>query len=171
MHIKKYKQFKFKINSYYPTCPNQEYPIAHVAMFFHNAFPYIYRMGTFDFIEQLNTKYKNGMKFEMIELSIDNDNNLFYINESAERSIQKITPEIENLLESDSVIELCKQNFLRHVIITKNNLTHLLLTWEKFVDKKLPYILIYLDDSNWYETLSFEREEAMREFITQHTQE
>ncbi len=170
MRIKQYKQFQFKINSYYPTSPNQEYPIAHIAMFFYNGFRYIYRIGTLNFIEQLNTKYKNGMKFEMIELSIDNDKNLVYIHESTERSLQAITPEIEDLLEHDSAIELCQQNFLRHIIITKNNLIHLLFKWDDFVKKQVPYFLIYLDDKDWYETISFETEEAMKQFVEDHLQ-
>ena len=170
MHIKQYKKFKYQFNNYSLLNIEREYPISYVAIFFYDAFPYIYRYKTTDFIDKLKTTYEDGMSSEMIELTLDNKNDLAYISELFEESVQEITPEIDQLLETESTIELCRRNIVGHTTMTKENLFHLLLKCTQLVDKKAPYILIYLDDKDWYDSLPFETQEAMEQFVADHTQ-
>lgn len=142
--------------------------IDYVAIFFTNGFPYIYRNGTTEFINKLKTIYKDGMSFEMIELSLDNENNLAYMSEPYDWSKKEITPEIEQLINTESTIALCHRNFLGYAVMTKENLFHLFLIWKQYLDKKAPYILMYLDNNNWYDSVSFDTEESMNQFLTGH---
>ena len=170
MYIKQYKKFKYQFNNYSLLNIKREYPISYVAIFFYDAFSHIYGYNTHKFIQKLKSLDQNGMSSEMIELTLDNKNNLAYISELFEESAQEITPEIDQLLETESTIELCHRNIVGHTVMTKENLFHLLLKWTELVDKKAPYILIYQDEKNWYDSLPFDTQEAMEEFVADHTQ-
>lgn len=170
MHIKEFIKCEFDTNGYYPTYSNNMQSITYIAIFFYDGFPHIYRNKTTDFIAKLKTTYKDGMSSEMIELTLDNKNDLAYISELFEESAQEITPEINQLLETESTIELCRRNIVGHAVMTKENLFHLLLKWTELVDKKAPYILIFLNDKDWYDSLPFDTQEDMEQFVADHTQ-
>ncbi len=170
MNIKEFIKCELKDKrSYHVLYPGNMENIDYVAIFFAYGFPYIYRNGVAEFIKKLKTIYKEGMNFEMIELSLDNENNLAYISESYDCSKKEITSEIELLINTESTIELCHKNFIGHATLTQENLFHLLLTWEQLRNKKDPYILIYLDDNNWYDSASFDTEKSMNQFLADHT--
>lgn len=171
MYIKQYKKFKLQFGHYSLLNIQREDQISYVAMFFYDGFPYINRFGSADFIEKLKTVYNHGMSFEVIELSMDNENNLAYISEPCDDIRLKMTPELDQFIktESISIIKLCQRGFVGHAVMTQENLFHLMLTWEKFVDKQMPYILIYRDDKDQYDSLSFDSQKAMEKFLADRT--
>jgi hypothetical protein len=170
MNIKQYKKIKFQFNDYSLLNIQSEYPISYIAIFFDDAFRHIYRYGTMEFVEKLKTNNRSGMSSEMISLDIDNEHNLAYISEPYDNSQKEITPEIQQLINNESTIELCHKNFIGYVVMGQENLFYLLLKWAELCDGKVPFILLYLDDENWYDSLSFETHEAMDRFVADNLQ-
>ena len=167
MYIKQKKDLQFKSINFYPLNPNRENSISFIYLFFHDAFHYVYRSGINEFIE----KNREGMSFEMIELSIDNHNDLIYLSESWHSYKNKpTTPEIERLLEEENFIKLCKMGFLDYVVMTKENFIHILFAWDKILHQLPPFALLYQDDKDWYDVLPFDTQEAMEQFVADHRQ-
>jgi len=171
MNIKEFIICELDDNSYYPVYPGNMENIDYVAIFFNDGFRYVYRDGASTFIEKLKTIYKDGMNFERIELSLDNENDLAYMSEPYDWSKKEITPEIDALIETQSTIELCHRDFLGYVVMTKENLFYLLLKWEELCNKKDLYILIYKDDKDLYDSTSFDSKELMNMFLAEHGQQ
>jgi hypothetical protein len=170
MYIKQSKQLKFKINKYYSLDILNQYPITLITRFFNDGFNHIHLFGTRKYIEKFKNRKSSGICFEIIELTIDSKSNLAYISEIWRDSTQEVTPEIDQLIENDAIIELCRINFIKYTVMSEDNLFHLLLAWEEFVNKEVPYILLYQDDQDWYDSLAFESQETMEKFIADHTQ-
>jgi len=170
MYINEFIKYELGKNNYYPQNFNKNQNIIYLEMFFDEAFPHIRLFETINFIKDINDYPYDRFLFELVELSIDELYGLIYIYESCRTydSKQK-TPEIEELLEEDNFIELCKIGFLDYIIITKDNFIHLLLAWDKVVDIRQSFALLYLDDKDWYDVLSFDSKEAMDKFVTAHT--
>ena len=136
------------------------------------SFSYIGRHDVLDFIEKMKTMYKDGISFEMVDISIDNNNDLVYFSESYHTYNSKpMTPEIEELLEEDNLIKLCKMGFLGYIVMTKENFIHLLLIWAKTLNQLSPFALLYKDESNWFDVLPFDSQEAMEKFVADHTKQ
>ena len=127
-------------------------------------------MKIINFIENMHNIYKDGLLFELVYVSIDNDNQLVYFSESYDDYCNKPQkPEINKLLENENFIELCKMDWLEYNVMTKNNFIHLLFAWDKIVDTLPPFALLYQDDQGWYDVLSFDTQETMEQFIADHT--
>jgi len=169
MNIKQYKKFKFQYNDYSLLNIKSEYPISYIAIFFYDAFRHIYKSGTIKFINKLKNYEESGINSEMIELNLEKQNNLAYISEPYDNSTKKITPEINDLIEKQSTIELCHKNFIGYTILTQNNLFYLFIKWKEIIDNKDPFFLLYLDDNDWYDVEPFDTQEAMEQFIVDHT--
>ena len=171
MYIKQNQQFELELNKYFPVgnllFPFQ-YSISYAGLLFYEGRFYIYRSGAKEFIDQLKNKNRSGIAFEQIELTIDYTSDLAYISETVDFN-REVTPEIHQLIESDNIIELCHRKFLNYTTMTQENLYHLLLTWEKLIDNGASFVLIYLDDKDWYDSLSFDSKEAMGKFVADHT--
>jgi len=172
MNIKEFVKFELDDNSYYPQYENKIQNINYLAIFFYDGFPHIYnRDGTLDFVEKLKNFEQDGMSSEMIELSLDNENNLVYVSEPFDWSQKEITPEIQHLINTEATIELCLKGFIEYVVMTKENLFYLLLKWAELYDKDDSYILIYKDDKDWYDSTSFDSQESMNAFLAEHGQQ
>lgn len=173
MQIKQTAQLEFDINfnRFFPAKRPINKPISFVYLFFLNGSARIYRSGVENFIEELKTVYREGMNFEMIELSLDYENKLAYINEPFDNSKKEITPEIDALIESQATVELCRRDFMGYAVMTQDNLFHLLRAWNEILHKNSLFALIYLDDKDWYDVLPFETQETMEKFVANHTEE
>ena len=126
--------------------------------------------GVRSFIDAINSYSKDGMSFELIEITIDNQSNLVYINESYDPHDPKFdTPEINKLLEEENFIAVCKMGLLAYNVMTKDNFIHLLFAWDEMLATLPPFALLYQDDQGWYDVMPFESQEEMDEFIAQHT--
>jgi len=174
MIIQKYDMIVLKLDSFsnfdISSITNSVDNLYYIRMFFIYFFGYIRRNGVFDFIEKLKTIYKNGMEFEFVYITIDNKNEQVYFSEGYyDYRKRKTTEKIEKLLEEENFIELCKIGFLDYIIMTKDNFIHLLLTWDKILDQLPPFALLYQDDKNWFEVLPFDSQEAMEQFIANHS--
>jgi len=173
MNIKEFIICELKNNSYYHVLyPGNMENIDFVAIFFDDAFPHIYnRDGTLDFVEKLKKFELDGMSSEMIELTIDDEKNLAYMNQPFDWSQKEITPEIQDLINTEATLELCHKNFLGYAVMTKENLFYLLLKWAELYDKDDPYILIYKDHKDWYDSTSFDSKKLMNVFLAEHGQQ
>ncbi len=141
----------------------------YITTFLRDAFNYI-QLKKLSTLQKLEVWFEDGMEFDNIDISIDHENNLVYLSEGwYDYKDKSTTPEIEELFEQGNLIKLCKMNFLKYITMTKNNFFNLILNWAQLVDKKAPYILIYLDDKDWYDSLPFDTQEAMEQFVADHT--
>ena len=166
MYIKYKDMYRFEISRYFTLDRMNQGELYWITMFLNYGFSTIRRCGVLNFIE----KYKYGMLFEDVNLNIDNENDLVYFSESYYTYENKpTTPEIEELLEKEDFIQLCKIGFLDYVVMTKENFIHLLLAWDKIINQLPPFALLYLDDKNWYDVLPFDSQEAMEKFVADHT--
>ncbi|AXK61035.1 hypothetical protein [Candidatus Chromulinivorax destructor] len=173
MKIKQTAQLRFNIifNRFFPAKRTINKPISFIYLFFLDATGAIYGAGVENYIEELKTIYREGMNFQMIELSLDYENQLAYINEPFDNSKKEITPEIDALIESQATVELCRRDFMGYAVMTQDNLFHLLRAWNKILHKNSLFALIYLDDKDWYDVLPFDTQEAMEKFVADHTQQ
>lgn len=175
MYIKESVNFELKTikyfpigNLYYPL----EYSISYIELLFFEGFAHIRLYGTKEYIEKFKNKIRTGVTFEEIEFTIDYEHDLVYIHETFYHTDKEdVTPEIFQLIESDAAIELCHRNFVGYTTMSQENFYQLLLTWEKIVDDRAPFLLIYLDDKGWYDSLPFDSQEAMDKFVADHTQQ
>ena len=172
MYIKQNKKLQFRSIDFYPLNPRRENSISFIYLFFHDAYVYIQRQGVTEYINKLNSIHKGMLEYEMVDVGIDNINNLIYLCEGwYDYHNKPTTPEIDALLESENIVELCHIKFLEYAVMTKENFIHLILSWDKIWNQKLiVFILLYQNEHDWYDILPFETEEAMDQFIADHTQ-
>ena len=168
-------QFKFENYKYFPcdslsiTCQNS---ISCIALLLFDGFTHIRVRGTAKKIEKFKNKIEVGAMFEKIEFTIDYEHDLVYIHDTFyDTEKDDVTPEIFQLIEDDAAIELCHRNFIGYTTMSQENFYQLLLTWDKIVDDRAPFLLIYLDDKGWYDSLPFDTQEAMEKFVADHTQQ
>ena len=127
--------------------------------------------NVFNFIKAIETYSKDGMSFELVEITIDNQNNLVYFSESwYDYKDKPTTPEVKILLEEENFIKLCKMGFLDYIVMTKDNFMHILFAWDNILNQLPPFALLYQDDKNWYDVLPFDTQESMEQFVVDHTQ-
>jgi len=72
-------------------------------------------------------------------------------------------------MSASKIIQLCHEKSLDYNIMTKDNFIYLLTQWNKIVDQLLPFALLYIDENNWYDVLPFDTQEAMEQFVADHT--
>ena len=171
INIKQYDMYQLEINNYYSLDRLlQNTNVSYLRMFLLYSFGHIKLIKTIEFIKGLKTNYKDGIHFEEVNIDIDNQNNLVYFSESWYTYNDKpTTPEIERLLEEENFIQLCKIGFLDYIVMTKDNFIYILLAWDKIVDTKSPFALLYQDDKDWYNVLPFDTQDAMEQFVADHT--
>ena len=173
MIIKQSEQLRYNsgFNAYFPFKPGFQTSTSLINIFFLDGFGYLKRGGELIFMQKIERMLQHGIGFENIDVSIDHINNLVYISEIYYDKNKPTTDEIENLLDEENKIELCKIGFLEHVILTKENFIHIILSWDKATNQRSPFALLYQDDKNWYDVLPFDKQEAMEIFVADHTQQ
>ena len=128
---------------------------------------------SFGYIKKHNKKtfFKNGISFDFVDINIDHKRKLTYLSESWHNYKDKpTTPEIEKLLEEGNFIKLCEAGFLDHITMKKDNFIHILFAWDKILDQQSPFALLYQDDKDWFDVKPFDTQEAMEQFVADHTQ-
>jgi hypothetical protein len=68
-------------------------------------------------------------------------------------------------------LQLCQNKISKNAILSKDNFISLLTKWSDFYDVKKSFVLLYLDDKDWYDVLPFDSQETMEKFVADHTQE
>ena len=174
MKIQQYKQFQLKNNEYgFPGTTYYQNPISYVELFLYRSSGHIYRKGgPAAFLNSLVIR-KNGecgMTFDMVDLNVDIQNNLIYLGEIFDAYEANMTDEEFNIKYNNmNALQLCQNNITDCAVMTKDNFIHLLTVWLKFYDTMPPFVLLYLDDKNWYDLLPFDSKEIMAKFIADHT--
>ena len=178
MHIKQYEKFEFKSQfNIYSNFGNSHFqnPISHVQFFLNDCYGYVRRAGGpikfFANLQAPNGEW--GMGFNELDLSVDIKKNLVYISELFFASnYQDIMTEEEFNIKSDemSSLELYQSNILDSAVMSKDNFIHLLFAWDKILNQTPCFVLLYLDDKDWYDVLPFETQESMEKFIADHTE-
>ena len=176
MQIKKYKAFEFEIQrKRYGLFGNLHYqnPISHVQFFLYDCYGYVHRAGgPIQFLNSLKSQYGDwGVTFEMVDLNVDIENNLVYLGEIFDPYEHGMTEQEFNIKYNNmNALQLCQNNIIDCAVMTKDNFVHLLTNWGKFYHIMSPFILLYLDEKNWYDVLPFDSKEAMDKFVVDHTQ-
>ena len=60
---------------------------------------------------------------------------------------------------------LCQKQLVKHTLIGQENFIHVILAWTKYWQQSIPFVLLYLNDKDWYDILPFETEEDNLETI------
>jgi len=56
------------------------------------------------------------------------------------------------------------------VHLTKDNFFYILRTWNKYLEENPPFLLLYQDENDWFDILSFQSKEEMDRFVKNHTE-
>ena len=173
MIIKQSKQLEYDeaFKSFFPFKPSLQTPISLINIFFLDGFGHLKRGGQLIFMQKIENLLMHGMGFENVRVTIDTLNSLVYISEVYYDKNKPTTDEIEKLLDEQNEIELCKMGFLEHVILTKENFLHIILSWDKASNQRSPFALLYQDENGWFDILPFNSSEAMEKFVADHTQQ
>jgi len=173
MKIKQSGQLIYSFGSYSPvkhpnTAPINA-PIYYLYLFLLEAYGRVLRQGIMEFMKEIYESQCNRL-YESFALKVDTQNNLIYLIEDSDYYDSKInTPELDELAEEGDLVELCRRGVADHAVLTKENFLYLLLKWEKIVQTSDSFLLLYLDDKNWYDSEPFDSLQAMEKFIADHT--
>lgn len=173
MKIKQTAQLEFDINfnRFYPVNLPINMPISFVYLFILDASGYALKKGISAYIKILESIGNDACQYEEINICLDRQTNLIYIFEGwHDYKGKSTTHKIEQLLEEENFVQLCRMNFLKYAAMTKENFIHFLLALEKIILQGSPFILLYLDDKGWYNVLPFETQKAIKQFIADNTQ-
>jgi len=177
MKIQQYAIFEFKtqLNTYGNVAHSHyQTEISHVETFLYDAVGYVYRKGgPKDFLDSFIVLENGdcGITFDLVDLNIDRVNNIVYLGQVFDAYEVKMTDEEFNRTYNNmNALQLCQNNIVDCAAMTRENFIKLLTTWGQLVQKKSAYILLYLDDQNWYDALPFDSKEAMEQFIADHVQ-
>lgn len=173
MKIQQYKRFELDVDRY-SLAANSHYqnPISYVEYFLHYCSGYARRAGgPIPFLNSLrDPNGQDGMTYEMVDLNIDNQNDLVYLGEVFGPYEENMTDEEFNIKYNNmNALQLCQNNITDCAFMTKDNFINLLTKWSHFYDTKEPFVLLYLDDKNWYDVLTFDTKEVMAKFVADHT--
>ena len=174
MYIKEFVKFELSENVYYPLYLQQLFNIGYIAAFYSEGFRNLKRYKILNSLESLESFFQDGIVFDYDSghITIDYTTNLVYFSQSYYDYRNKPTTlHIEELLTESKWVDLCKIGFFRYTTMTKDNFYYLIPTWDKIIDQLPPFALLYLDDKEWYDVLPFETQEAMEQFVADHTNE
>ncbi|MBV8661346.1 MAG: hypothetical protein JO129_04345 [Candidatus Dependentiae bacterium] len=166
MFIQKYDMYQLYDQRYSLLNKKSISNLYYLTIFLLWRFGYVTSDGVLNFVE----KYKHGISFEEVDINIDDENDLVYFSESwYDYKNKPTTPEIDQLLEEENFIKLCKIGFLDYIVMTKDNFIHLLLAWDNILKQLPPFALLYLDDKDWFDIMPFQTQEEMEQFVADHT--
>lgn len=173
MKIKQCAQLKFSFGYFspakHPYITSVNSSIYYVYAFFMSGIGYVLRQGIMEYIQDMNETGDNFI-YNMVTVSFDNKHNLVYLSDELRNYEKQInTPELNQLADDGKIVELCRRGIVDHAVLTQENFLHLVLTWEKINGQDTPYLLIYQDENDWYDSVGFDSLEAMEKFIADHT--
>lgn len=102
----------------------------------------------------------------MVCLSIDNSHNLVYLHQTE-------SPKVDKSIEDLSFVEYCQKDLVSYIVLSKKNFYTMIFNWDKCwkSSKEKPFLLLYEDDKNWFDVISFESQELMEKFVADHTKQ
>ncbi len=174
MQIKQYQTFKFEAQSKEYRClrnSHDENKITYVQFFLNDCYGYVRRYGgPIRFLASLKADNGEwGMSFNELDLNIDMEKNLVYIGEMFDPETYNMTEqEFNSKYNNMNSVQICQNNMVDCVVMTKDNFINLLIVWGQLLETKPPFVVLYIDDNNWYDLLPFDSQETMEFFITDH---
>ena len=168
MYIKKYNSYKLKYDkSFFINIRIEHddylYPISSLL---HEIYPFK-QASWYEYLTQQDEIFSRVGIFEDVEVSFDLENNLIYLSDAYDDDYRSRT----KTLTQEMIIEFCKNRTLEYITITKDNFIHLVSSWVKILEYEPNFALLYLDDKGCYDVLPFETQEAMEQFVADHTQQ
>ena len=160
MYIKEYDFFEYWPNyKKYYSIDYRDHAIDHISYLLENDCP----LNIEDFLKKLKESFKNGL-FQYFAITINDENNLIYISDLHYNDYS-----LAKDMSASIIIKLCHEKSLDCNIMTENNFIYLVTEWNKLFQKLEPFILLYQDDKDWYDVLPFDTQEAMEQFVANHT--
>ncbi|MGZ6255322.1 MAG: hypothetical protein ACXWL5_05000 [Candidatus Chromulinivorax sp.] len=127
--------------------------------------------GLINFIKDIVENPQDKFIFEDLEILFDPQDDLIYFIESwYDYHTKPMTKEIEELYDKDEYVQLCKIGFFDYMTIDKNNFFQLLLSWDKILDDKPCFVVLYQDENDWYDVIPFFTKQEMENFVSDHLQ-
>jgi len=167
MIIKEYEELVFKGDSFYLLKLKvlQNFDISFLSTFLISDFEYIRQ----NLEQQIQYHFidKPGIGFEMIEINVDHENNLIYIGSMPDPCDYE--DEDYPFISGKTPLEHFQEGLLESVHLTKDNFFNILRTWNKYLEEKPPFLLLYQDENNWFDILPFQSKEEMDQFVENHT--
>jgi len=166
MQIKSYDLYKLNYNESSFIDFSFKDDLYSTTRFLRELYPYTSAIWFKNMITQSENFLKIGM-FQYVEITIDSQHDLVYISDANDEDYRFH----EKNINQSIIIKRCLDGDLYYNVLTKNNFFHLISSWTKLLETKSPFILLYLDDKNWYDVLPFESQETMEAFVAAHTQQ
>jgi len=98
----------------------------------------------------------------------DTENDQIYIGFEPDFQDEEIDETYEKSIENKSELELFQSEVWGSMHLSQNNFFHILRNWNTCLLKKEPFILLYQDENNWFDLISFSSQSSMELFMTAH---
>ncbi|MGZ6254961.1 MAG: hypothetical protein ACXWL5_03165 [Candidatus Chromulinivorax sp.] len=176
MQIEQYQTFKFikkiKNSGYYESLHNyskNQNKIDYIQFFLKNYYRHIGKPEHFlSNIQAPNGEW--GIGINEHEINVDMEKNLVYIGEIFDPETLNLTEQEFNIkYNNPTSVQICEYGFVPCNVMTKDNFIYLFTKWGNCLTNQKAFIIFYLDDNNWYDLASFDNQDAMQQFIDQHT--
>lgn len=173
MHIKQYKKLKFSDSfmNYYPIIPFfEKNAIYYIYFFFDEFYEYIKKNGVLKFLEEINKNKEDEYVYETISLSIDWNNKLLYLHETQFDYCKNAkNSELKKILDELTPLQACQQNLIKHAVLTQENFNKIIIDWNNNWEssKENPFLLLYQNDKDCFDLMSFKSQELMKKFIVE----
>ena len=135
-----------------------------ITKFLKELFPYTSAIWFKKMLDQSEKFLKIGM-FRYVEVTIDFKNNLVYISDANDEDYRFY----EKNINESIIIKRCLNGDLYYNVMTKNNFIHLISLWIQLLQNKPKFVLLYQDSNDWYDLMSFQKEQEMKQFVIDHT--
>jgi len=167
MYIKQWKKYDFEVivKKFYPMNSKFQDNFSFLSMFLVSDFGYIRQ----NFEQEIKYYFidNEGTGFPTTEVSVDNVNNLVYIGVMPDSCDYE--DEDYPFISGKTPLEHFQEGLLESVHLTKDNFFNILRTWNKYLEEKPPFLLLYQDENNWFDILPFQSKEEMDQFVENHT--
>ncbi len=169
MFIKKYDLYDFQYRKQYLMSfrfeDKDDIPYS-ITRFLKEIYPYDSAVWYKNHIEKIKGFDQIGI-FQDVEITLDKINNIIYLSDASEDDYRFRTPNIT----SDIIIQMCNKEDLYYNVMTKDNFVALVSSWVELLKHEPKFVLLYLDDKDWYDVLPFETQETMEQFVADHTKQ
>jgi len=104
------------------------------------------------------------------QIVIDQINNLVYLGIVPDFCCDEEYDDVyEEKFANKSLLQMYQENLLDHLSISKDNFFHILRLWNKYLEEKPSFLLLYQDENNWFDLEAFSSKEEMEKFVKNHT--
>ena len=110
--------------------------------------------------------FLNIGKLLYYDVILEHETNLVYVVQGFDYHLQR---RFEPKITKEQVLELCKEGKVKFNILSFDNFKYLIRVWLDLVQNHSKYTLLYQDDNDWYNILSFDSQQVMKLFVANHT--